>query len=276
MVKIVLIWLFLLLPGSAFALDMEMDVIERQLLDAVRRIEYWTLPEQQDRYTDPFDSLLLANDHLERLLLHYTTIYPGTIDYDFKALHTFRLGITTSEDGNLRIYSWDTRTGGTTRYYKTVFQYRNKSGVFSKASMENRRQEEDPPGTMGCFYDQVNDVTVDGKTYYLAQRRYVLSSACSYHSLKVFTINDRGPDEKAKLIKTSKGLQNEISYETDWSYGVNREQGTEIDDAIRYEPEEKAFTIPLVLKNNKITDRRIRYVFHGRYFEKDPAKKSKE
>ncbi len=265
--KQVWIVVLLLLTGPVFARDMKQ--VEKELVKALQKIEYWTLEEQRDRYTDPYDSLELANDQFEKLLLRYTALYPATLTYDFKALKENHLIIATSEDGNFRIYTWNTLTGGTMRYYKTVFQYKNARGVFSKPSPENRMQKKDPPETSGCFYYQVNDVVAGNKTYYLTQRKYVLSSAYSYHSLKVFTIGDRGLDEKAKLIKTTKGLQNEIGYEIDWSSGVNREQRREIDDAIRYDPEKKAFTFPLVYKNYKITDRRIRYVFTGTCFEKD-------
>ena len=57
----------------------------------------------------------------------------STLDYKFSGLQE-SMYIATSEDGNFRIYSWDTEDGGSMHRFSRVYQYRTAGGkVYSKA-----------------------------------------------------------------------------------------------------------------------------------------------
>jgi hypothetical protein len=269
------VWAILLVFFTGEISAQEMAVIESRLNAALEKISYWDEQMHKDGFTDLYDSLEAGNAYFEKLLLHYTGAYPGTISCNFKTLAKNHLIIATSKDGNFRIYTWNTLGGGTWRFYKTIFQYRNAKGVvLAKASAENREQEKDPPASSGCFYYQINDVTVGKKTYYLAQSKYILSNPYAYHNLKAFSIDKGRLNENAKLIKTRKKLQSEIGYGVDWSASVNKKK-VQYSDEIKYNPKERSFTIPLVRGIYEMTGLRIKYIFNGKYFEKSGLIKSR-
>lgn len=122
-------------------------LIDKNLTTEFNKINYWY--NRTNENIDAYDSLEAANTMFEKLLLKFTNLNSKTISYNFKNLIDSGLIITTSEDGLFRIYTWNTRTGGTMRFYKTIFQYRNTNGTFSIAAKYNREQEEDPPAGAG-------------------------------------------------------------------------------------------------------------------------------
>lgn len=105
------------------------------------------------------------------------------------------------------------------------------------------------------------------KTFYVTQSISVLSSALSYHKVKIFSIDDGKLNDKAVLIKTKSGLKNQLGYEVDVSSQSNRDQ--EVPDySIVYDQKNRIIAIPLILSNGKVTSGKIRYQFKGQYFEK--------
>ncbi|HUF02539.1 MAG TPA: hypothetical protein VMM38_00030 [Aridibacter sp.] len=100
-------------------------------------------------------ALAKENKMLKQKLQRYGS-RAAKLKYDFKGLAD-KMYITTSKDGNLRIYSWDTQSGGTTRWFESIFQYRGNSGksrVWSPASVEGD----------GCepFYNQIFQMDATG------------------------------------------------------------------------------------------------------------------
>ena len=232
--------------------------IEEQLMAAFNKIDYWY------QHEDRFDSLERANAYFERLLLKYTSSYPATLTHPFKKLDSAGVSITTSEDGLFRIYSWNTLTGGSMRFYRVVFQYKGQNAIFSSPSKFDGHEPPDP----GCFYYQINDVVSGKKTFYMAQAISILSSALFYYAIDIFSIERNNLNDKAKLIKTKSGIQNSLGYEIDLSATANRTADIQNNYEIEYNKATKTISIPLVQEDYKITDKRIRYRFTGKYFEK--------
>ncbi|MFP3597842.1 hypothetical protein [Chryseobacterium sp. SIMBA_029] len=254
MKKILVIVLFLLATHYTFA--QKLPEIEKQLNAVFQKIT----PENQSN-PDYYDTLETANTQFEKLLLQYTASNPETLHYDFNALKKNGLIITTSEDGKFRIYSWDTWTGGTMHYFKNVFQYEGNKKVYSEAT------ESETEGDAQSFYHQINDILSQNKKYYLAQNTAILSSGLSYHNIKVFSIDEGKLNHNAKLIKTQSGIKNQLGYEVDLTASSNRDNEITNYD-IEYDSKNKIISIPLILDNSKITEKRIRYQFKGKYFEK--------
>ncbi|MCT2562506.1 hypothetical protein [Chryseobacterium herbae] len=248
--------LLLFLLASHFAFAQKTSEIEQQLNTVFQKIS----PENKGT-TEDYDSLSAANLKFEKLLLKYTGSNSETLHYDFKVLKKNGLIMTTSEDGKFRIYSWDTWTGGTMHYFRNVFQYESNKKVYSEAT------EIETEGDAQSFYYQMNDILSQNKKYYLAQNKAILSSGLSYHNIKVFSIDDGKLNHNAKLIKTQSGIKNQLGYEVDLTASSNRDN--EISNYnIEYDPKNKIISIPLILENYKITDKKIRYQFKGKYFEK--------
>jgi hypothetical protein len=240
--------------------------IDKDLGQAFAKIEYWSNYDSKNDKIYQYDSLEKANTDFEKMLLKYTASNSKTLSYRFKDLSDDGLTILTSEDGLFRIYSWDTYTGGTMHFFKNVFQYRNSKGTFSAMPDLNANGNYLDPG---CFYKQINNVASEGKTYYITQSTVIGSSALTYHTVKIFSIEEYGLNDTAKLIKTKTGIRNTLGYEMDFSSSSNKNIiSTDINYSTEYDPTKKIITIPLIEGDGKLTARKIRYRFDGKYFVK--------
>ena len=99
------------------------------------------------------------------------------------------------------------------------------------------------------------------------------STKDAYEIISVYTISNDTLDDKVKLIKTASGLNNSISFEYDFfSVAGKSERPIRL---IRYDTDKKIIYIPIVLENDKVTNRYILYQFNGQYFEKIQTQKKK-
>lgn len=152
------------------------------------------------------------------------------------------------------------------RFYRTIFQYKNRKGTYSIPSEYNSKGDNPDPG---CFYRQVNKIVSQQKTFYITQSISVLSSTYTAHFIKIFSIEDYGLNDTAKLIKTKTGIRNELGYEMDFSTSSNKNTiRGDINYSTEYDPANKIITIPLITEDGKLTARKIRYRFDGKYFVK--------
>ena len=244
---------------STFAFAQSLKTVENILNESFQKIDYWGSNDRTDKHS--FDSLYASNAKFEKLLLKYTSTFPETINYNFELLKKNGLQIATSEDGLFRVYSWDDGTGGTMRFFKNIYQYKVNQKVFSKTSPKYDEKD------AGCFYYQINDINSGNKKFYITQGTAVLSSGLSYHTIKIFSIEDAKLNDNAKLIKTKTGIRNQIGYEVDLTARTNRDR--EVGNyKIEYDEKNKVISIPLILENSKVTDEKIHYQFKGKYFEK--------
>jgi hypothetical protein len=251
----------LLLVISLFVFQLSLaqnvQVIENKLSKAFFKIKYWSA------YNSSYDSLEKANHQFEQLLLNYTSKKPETVNAQFKSLKDSSLVISTSDDGNFRIYSWDTWMGGTMHFYRTVFQYKINGHVYSKTFTNPKEEDRDPD----CLYYAIHQVTSNNKNFYLTFSSARLSSGLFDLKIKVFSIDDSNLNENARLIKTKTGIKNQLGYEVDLTSAANRNK--EVPDFnIEYDNVNKIISIPVILENNEVTKRRIQYQFTGKFFEK--------
>ena len=241
----------------------DLKLIDKKLITAFSKINYWAFLETDNEKINLYDSLQDANNLFETLLVNYTSSNAQTISYSFKSLTDSGLTIATSDDGLFRIYSWDTWTGGTMHSFRNVFQYKTGNTIFSKIIEPDKDEDGDP----GCLYSQVNDIVSNNKKFYIVQSRAILSSGLSYHNIKTFSIDNSKLNDTAKLIKTKTGIKNQLGYEVDLTASANRTQ--EVPEfRIQYDKTNKIISIPVILENSKVTIKRIRYQFKGEYFEK--------
>jgi hypothetical protein len=243
---------FFLIGCVNFAFAQNIKQIEIKLDNAFERIVYWSTDGKEKDFRG--DSLVGANNKFENLLYKMTSTKPETLKKN-------GLVITTSQDGKFRIYNWDTRTGGTMHFYRTIFQYQtNNKKVFAE-------KVEHLEGDPGFYYYQINDISSNNETYYLTQNIAILGTALSYHRLNVFAIQNNKLNQNAKLIKTKSGLTGQLSYEVDLSAKVNRDKEV-TGYKIQYDSKTKTISFPLIQEDSKVTDKKIKYQFKGKYFEK--------
>ncbi|MCB2377232.1 hypothetical protein LGH70_06540 [Hymenobacter sp. BT635] len=237
--------------------------IEQELVRDVKRLRYWADYDGADARLSPEDSLTRANERLRRHLLYYTTTEPATLSYAFAVLQQEGMTITTAPDGRLRIYSWDTQTGGTMHYFDNVVQFR------AGARVGARRLTTPLPGAnpdAGHSYFDIFTVQRGAQTFYLAYGQAIYSTHDCYQQVRAFTIENGQLNADAKLIRTQSGLRNTLGFSFDFFSVVDRpERPVRL---ISYEARARVLAIPVVWSDGKVTDRRIRYAFNGTVFVK--------
>lgn len=225
--------------------------IKKDLLQSFREIDCWSAQKSTDSTGAIYDSLDRANNIFSKKLKFYAEKYPFTIaeKFPFEGLSCI------STDGLLKIYSWDTQTGGTQHTFESVIQY--KIGEKTIAMIDTSRG--------GYNYDKLYMLTVGSKTYYLATYYGILSLYTRSEGIRIFTIENGKLNDKVKIIKTKSGLTNKLNYTYD-QHLTNSDIMSEI--TLEYDPKAKTITFPIVAENNWITDNSITYKFTGQYFER--------
>lgn len=234
------------------------QAVEADLLKSFKKIEYWD--DQQGKGNEnASDSLIKANDAFGNKLKRYTETYPYTISLPFNSLKKAQLDIFTSTDGLLRIYSWDTWTGGTMHIFANVLQY--KAGDKTKSTLVNNPEDGGAP-----FYSNLYTFKTRGSTYYLGIYGVIESSRYAGTGIRVFAIQNGVLNNDVKIIKTQSGLHSEIFYEYDFRSVVDIP--FEKRPTITFDQTAQIIRIPLVNAKGQVTAKFITYKFNGQYFEK--------
>ncbi|OON66434.1 hypothetical protein [Hymenobacter sp. CRA2] len=250
----------LLNPAAAHAKDLKS--IEQDLLRDLKRIHYWADYDGDAPNLNPEDSLVQANERFGRKLLYYTATEPATLHAEFRQLQAERLTIATAPNGQLRIYSWDTETGGTMHFFDNVFQYQTGSRVASQRLPAPTDGQADAQAS----YSEIFTVQKGPQTYYLGYSNAIYSSSDCYQQVKVFTIDAGQLNPDACLIRTPSGLKNTLGFSFDFFSVVDRpERPVRL---ITYDPATQILQIPVVWDKGKVTSKRISYRFNGQEFGK--------
>jgi hypothetical protein len=255
---------FLILIFTFSLYGQDIKTCNKRLKETFEKIEFYS--SQKDENENTYDSIEKYNGIFEKALLKYSRSIPETLTFDFKDLAKIGLKISESQDGFLKIYCWDSETGGTMRNYRNVFQFKDSNKLFSQKLISDI----DESGESSFSYEIVDQVISENKTFYIVKCVSIGSSAVSRHKIKIFSIDNSKLNENAKLIKTKTGIRNELSYDIDFSSSVNQESDS-VDSEyawLLYDKKNKIISLPLILENGKLTKRKIKYVFKGKYFEK--------
>lgn len=184
---------------------------------------------------------------------------PATLSYPFKKLNdSIFSGVKTSSDGNFRIYSWDTWTGGTMHFYKMIYQWKANGKVFTEVP---RIEENDP-----AFYcSAIFTVNINNKPYYLAVTNGIYSSKDLMQSITCYSIESNKLMDTVKLFKTKTKKLNSIDVPFDFFSVVDRpERPLEL---ITYDDKLNIIYIPVVDGKDQVTKKNILYQLKGQYFE---------
>lgn len=121
-----------------------------------------------------------------------------TYYYDFPSLTDSleTITIATSDDGKVRIYSWDTWMGGTMIDWDNVIQYRSaddKLKTFDGCvwDIEKTSGDEEDEGDFGCYTKAIYSFQrKDGQTIYVTDSYFRESSMYGFNTLDAFCISD--------------------------------------------------------------------------------------
>jgi len=238
-----------------------MKKVEADINHCINRIDSWWEEEQKENENEALDSLEEYNQMLSEKLVYYCTKYPSTIRYHFKSFDsdTSDMQILTSADTMMRIFNWNTRSGGTMEFFKTVIAY--KSGNTVKAYVRPDPQDEGDPD---CFYQHLYTFKANSKTYYIATYIGAYSTSGRYGGVKLFCIENGKMNDTVHFIRTRTGMHNGVEYEyNQFLADIDYDKYN-----AHFDAETSTIYIPIIL-GEKMTKRSIRYKFTGKYFEKE-------
>lgn len=204
------------------------------------------------------DSLLYYSDLFSSRVLSDLKRNPSTIECNFKTFNDFIGSVVTTSDGLFRIYSWDTQTGGTMRNYKNLYQFKSGNKVYAK-------EIDYGEGDMGTYFTDVYSLVSNNRTYILAFASGTESSRYSYEFITVFSVSDSTLNDKIQLFKTSNGIKSSFNFEYDVSSIENRPEGQ--NHLIKFDKDKKILYVPIILEDEKFTNKYVAYKFTGQYFE---------
>jgi len=175
------------------------------------------------------------------------------------------LGIATSTDKKMRIYSWDTNGGGTMHFFDSMAQYQVSGSDQTKVLMLHPEQkstaDHDDPDS-GWYYSSIDPIhTNDGKTVYLAMGDGVFSTIDHGVCVEAYTI-ENGKLAKMPFFKTEKKLLNEIECYF---------HGADASDAIGLADKGTTLKIPLLKGEGVPTGKFLIYKFDGHRFVYKPG-----
>ncbi|MEQ1603366.1 MAG: hypothetical protein ABL999_00705 [Pyrinomonadaceae bacterium] len=189
----------------------------------------------------------------------------STLKYDFNGLAD-KLYVATSKDGKFRIYSWDTESGGSMKFFDGVYQYQTAKGkVYAKAFVSRGN------GARG-FYSQVFQVDLGKTKAYLANSNLILSNSLMHQDIEAYAIEGEKLNTNLRLIRTTTAMRNSVGFDYDFFSVVDRPERP-----IRlfsYDEAKKQLRFPIVLEDKKfpnggrVSNRYITYRFNGKYFVK--------
>lgn len=243
--------------------------VERQILAKLQTIS------ASGTYSGDYreDDNSTANKELTDLLLKQGRRL-DVLRYGFPKLKD-KMGVATSQDGKLRIYSWDTETGGTMHEHSSVIQYQGASGKVHTWTYDPPADESDdsPAGRgigTGGYYMRILQVDSTKGPIYLAISLSIGCGQCHGQSVEAARIDGDSLLRDAKIIKTASGFTNSI----DFAYApATIPKSLSADSLVRFNAGEKSFSIPVVIEdeeagNGRVTTRTITYRFNGTHFIK--------
>lgn len=201
------------------------------------------------------------NEIFNQKLLDYTSKQPLTITYDFNELQKEHLTIASSADKQFRIYSWDTRLGGTMRDFENIYQYQADNKVHSK-SLSDKRKEGDP----GSWFSEIFTLDTNNRKFYIGYFHAIYSTSDAYQGIKLFDIKDSILNDTLHLIKTKTGIRNELGFDFNFFSVVERKERPV--KLIYFDSFTKTIKIPFVADKGKVTNKFIMYKYTGQYFER--------
>ena len=214
-----------------------------------------------------YDVLGKENQAIRTALLRYG-LRADVLKFAFTRLRK-QLTLTTSRDGNLRTYSWESEEGGTMHDFYTVYQFRSRSGKVHTWA-EPYSQDREKRGA-GGFVRQIFQTDTGSGPIYLTVTIFIGSTSIGGQTISALKIEGEGLDRNPKVIKTSSGFKSSISFQYDFFSVVDHpERPVKL---FYFDDSKKSFRFPIVIQDKKtpqgrVTNRFITYRFNGKYFEK--------
>lgn len=204
--------------------------------------------------TQPSEDSSRLNRQFSDSLVSFVKNNAKTLQYPFELLQKEHVYVSTSDDGQFRVYSWDNGLGGTMRFFDQLFQFRSNGKTYAKESYAS----EDSQAFFSKIYTVINN---ENQPVYLAISNSILSSKYVVQHITAYQIKD-GSLNETKVFKTKKELLSTINVEFDFSSVADRpERPVEVISL-----NHNLLKIALVDKSSAVTKQNLLYEWNGSVF----------
>lgn len=260
--KVVLI---LLLLGSITARAQTPTGAEQRIQSYMDGISYWRFEYSSDDTTfanevSSGDSLAFYNNALKAYLVNEAGAEPLLLKANMKSLEGSDISIVTSDDKKLRIYSWNTHTGGTMNFFENVIIY--SAGGSTKAveaSAFYKQQEGNAEGEAREIYK----VPSESDKIYLAIYSAKLATNYVAKYITAYSIVN-GELKEADVFSSNKEITSSMMYDYDYLSNYDFEKMKEV-NTIKLAKGNKKLYIPLV-QDGQMTGMWQLYIWDGSKF----------
>ncbi|HEY1030431.1 MAG TPA: hypothetical protein VGD89_01575 [Flavipsychrobacter sp.] len=240
--------------------------VEQELIGHLNRIQYWRFeysPEDTSfaGEVSPADSLNDANRKLEAYLLQVAESQPALLKANLKIPENADLKIVNSDDKKLRIYCWDTQTGGTMKVYRAVAQYEDNGRVKSMLLDGGANSKEDM--NPGQSYLSIYTLNA-GKKYYLPVYTAIYSTKDVMKGIRALAV-EGGELKPAVIFETNNTTVDKIEYTYD--YAANYDFKKMKESYVLHMDKQKLY-VPLV-EGDKLNGKWQVYIWNGNKFVYD-------
>lgn len=246
--------LLLLFSVLTLKIAAQNTITESQLCTTYRRI----VQLRMDGGINSEDQKRALNQTFRKQFIQYLKSNPKTLISNQDSLKKLDIKISSSEDQQFRIYSWDTWLGGSMHKYENIFQYKAGEIVYLVADTGFKANTIYSP-----YYSQIFTVKAEKKTYYLGVNNGVYSGKDASQSLKAFRIDGDKLNDTLPLFKSKKKF-NTIYLEFDFFSALNHtERPIQL---FRFSPDLLLISFPIIDKEKRLTELYKHYQFNGKFF----------
>lgn len=150
-------------------------------------------------------SVKAINNQIITVLLKGLNHSGSSIVYPFEKWKALFIKIATSADGNLRIYAWDTRTGGTMLSISSIVQFRDSHGIHARILFDAAADKTDEPGD---WYTHIYGP--EGGGIYIGRGMAQYSTIDAGAVAQAFRIGSNGLNDTIRLFRDAEGLKNKL------------------------------------------------------------------
>lgn len=226
------------------------EEIDQQTAYFLERIDFWDEHELEDET----DSLSIYNHELTEFLSNSLCANPQTFYADFELAKSRNFVVTTSPDQKIRIYSWNTQTGGTMQYYNSILTYSCGANIVVQPLIISG------PDENGALYFDIRQIMINQKTHYIISSVNIGSSAVFSYLLETKTIHPNGELVESSIIKDGADYVSSLRYQIDFSIETNN-QFTLLDVEPVYDSEKRQIILPKMNADYELSTEKIIYPF---------------
>jgi hypothetical protein len=236
-------------PGSAKAQTLQAfrNHVIKALAEVDRIYDSTRSDQPHDKNVNYDDSLFSVNQHLKAYLTGTLPRIPIALTNPDPSIEG--LNSVASSDHYLRVWSWDTRMGGSWPTIYSLVEFRTDGGIRTKV-------------IKGRWYDTIFSIVANNQLrYYVPFLKSKYSTSDVGQSVFAWRLTPKSLETRVKLFRDSS-----LKSTLDIGYNYFRNYSYTGDERRKIELHVDTLLIPVVDDNDSLIDKNSTYIFDGEHF----------